>query len=191
MHLTMEQIRKLADCYVNNQVLDDTRLASKKHMADCEECYKTFCTEYLLVRKLKETGILPEEFAKESIIEEIQKVFLQIKKAGEYLNIQSEGRWSFMYMPQMAAARGNSNKENSKIYVNKLSEYSSIRQEEGKIIIQLDGDVFSIERLRVRVVTDEDVVMQNFHYDEEVECYCVVIDEGLLSEDAVIEIVEV
>lgn len=191
MHLTINEIRSLADSYVQEKILNDDQLKAKKHMADCKECYQKFCTEYLLIRTFKETGILPENWNDTGVDEEMQKILLQIKKVGIYLKIQSECGWNFFPVPQMAAARGNTSAENKEIYVSDISKYSLIRHEEGKIIIQLDGDVYSVDHLKVRVITDGNVQEYAFIYDEETECYCVTIDEASVNDESVIDIVEV
>ena len=61
MHATAEALHNLAKAYVKKEILSDGLLEAKKHMAGCDECYQSFCTKYVLMRKLGGYGLIPFE----------------------------------------------------------------------------------------------------------------------------------
>lgn len=193
MHATIKEIRRLADSYLKEEILDDELLHIKRHMSGCDDCYESFCAEYLVRRQLAERGVVPLDLEDGT---GMQRIFLVIQEIGKKLKVitQTGGDeasiWEFLHMPQFAVARGVGKEETEDLFVSKVSEVSSIRRLENRIVIQLDGDVFQTERLKVRVTTGKTIKVCGFSYDEDTECYCAVIEDEGLTEESMIEIME-
>lgn len=191
MHATMDEIRSLADSYVKGKLLDDEQLSTKRHMSGCDECYELFCTEYLLLKNLREYGLLPEKepqflsncLLKIQIVENSLKVLQGWKE-----NVAA--CWEFLHIPQLAMARGSSSRQKADMYVNKDSEYSFIKYEGDKIMIQLDAEAFPVDHLTVLLTAQGSEEEYPFSYNEETECYQAVIDCEKMTEDAILEVVD-
>lgn len=197
MHATIEEIRRLADSYLKKEILNDELLHIKRHMSGCDYCYENFCAEYLVRRQLAEKGLVPLELEDNTVKEGMQKIFLVIQEVGRKLKVitQTDGDaapvWEFLRMPQFAAARSSGEEMQEELFVSRGSEASSIRRLRNRIVIQLDGDIFQTERLAVRVTTGETAEIHSFRYDEETECYVVIIKDEEMTGESVIEIIEI
>ena len=190
MHVSTEQLHKLAQAYVEEKLLNKEQVQIKRHMAECDSCYEIFCAEYLILHQLYKIGMLPLEEMKAAPCE---KVLLKIQTIKDKLNVLKETMqpdWNFIKMPQLAAARGEERKT-EEIFENCHSEYSFIKGGKEHVIIQLDGDVFPVHKLKVRICSNGNEMQYDFLYNTETECYQVILDRKNLSEESVIEIIEV
>lgn len=193
MHISDEQLDRLADAYVKERLLDDRQMKIKKHMAQCDRCYERFCIRYSLLKSLKELKLLPAEAADGKI----PKLCLVIRQIGAVISVVAEKKeelpeyWDFFRMPALAASRGGKTGEEIEIYKNRFSEYSCVKFTEKQVTIQLDGDVFPAGRLKARVCFNGKEEEYDFLYDRDTECYQVVLEREVLSENGTIEVFEV
>ena len=154
MHISENQLNELAGAYVKEQILNDRQLGIKRHMAECDGCYERFCVRYALLKSLCDVKLFPPETLEET---SIKQVFLKIKAVKEAVHIVKNTispDWDFIKMPQLSAARGE-NRDMAEVFENASSEYSYIKCEKDRITIQLDGDVFPAERLKLYVRSGE------------------------------------
>lgn len=133
-----------------------------------------------------------EDSNKES--ERMKDVLLQIQLAGTFIasvcSVSKDASfWNFMHISGCAAARGAKNEKESDIYVSGRSEYSQIRREGNRIIIQLDEETFPVELLGVRYEENGKSVIRRFSYNEDTECYEAVIDRNGRTDDITVEVV--
>lgn len=187
MHISENQLNELAGAYVKEQILNDRQLGIKRHMAECDGCYERFCVRYALLKSLCDVKLFPPETLEET---SIKQVFLKIKAVKEAVHIVKNTispDWDFIKMPQLSAARGE-NRDMAEVFENASSEYSYIKCEKDRITIQLDGDVFPAERLKLYVRSGEQELQYDFSYNTETECYQAIFDRGILGEEGVIEI---
>lgn len=187
MHISEEQLDELAGAYVKEQILDNRQLGLKRHISECDRCYERFCIRYALLKSLWDLKLLPlEEMEKESF----QQVFLKIQAVKEALHVVKETmlpEWDFVKMPQLSVARGE-NRETEELFENARSEYSFIKCGKDRIIIQLDGDIFPAEHLKLYVRSGKNEEQYDFSYNPETECYQAIFDRKALGENGVIEI---
>lgn len=193
MHAGMEELRNLASAYVCEDLLDEKQLAVKRHMAECDECYRIFCTEYYMMYELTKAGLISQESLALSKPWESYLVKIQwIKdKMDIILGKDTEENYfgDFFQVPQFAMARGAEMEEKDQ-YQNEKSEYTRIIYQGNKLRIQVDGDEFPVEKMCVWLRDGEISEKYSFVYDEETECYGVILDMSRYSPEAVITIVE-
>lgn len=196
MHMAMKELRDLANCYLQGQLPDASQVKRKRHMGECDLCYARFCTEYLILMAFQKAGLLAGEI-RDTRASVSMLSLLTIRLIEDHLRISCERAtvdglsWEFIRVPQTAAVRGEQEQPEFEYFVNRISEFSCIKREGNKVRIQLDGDIFPVDRLKVCVTTDEMRRFYEFQYEEALECYTVVLDDAMLTEDSVIEIVEV
>lgn len=198
MHATAEALHNLAEAYVKKEILSDELLKTKKHMAGCDDCYQSFCTKYVLMRKLGGYGLIPFETEGEGLwaANPGQRVLMALKRAGDAFRlVRQKGQelpagWEFTERPQLAMARGSGSQEQEKAYVSSQSEESVVLCRQDKVLIQLEEGVFSGEGLKVRVTGNGEEKIYGFSYDEDLGCYEAAVDATGLGEGTVIQIVE-
>lgn len=212
MHLENDELFALANAEYIGIILEDIQKKQKEHLAKCRECYRKFCIYITMLDlmgngqeediyedealELNETDAKKENFGKLENNMQMQNVILQIHVAGALLSsVQTvmkevSSYWNFIHMPQEVAARGSSKKEEIDIYTSMESEYSQIRHEAQRLIIQLDDEVFPVKLLRVRYNDNEGTVIRKFEYNEETECYEVVINQNDINNTLLVEIVK-
>lgn len=200
MHLENDELFALANAEYTGIILEDIQKKQKEHLAECKECYKKFCIYITMLDlmgngqeediyedealELNETDAKKENSDKLENDMQMQDVILQIQVAGALLSSvqivmkEVSSYWNFIHMPQEAVARGSNEKEEIDIYTSMESEYSQIRQESQRLIIQLDEEVFPVKFLGVRYNDNGSTVIRKFEYNEETECYEVVIDQN-------------
>lgn len=194
MHMAMKELRELAGCCLQGEMLSPAQVQKKRHMGECDSCYKRFCTEYLILLAFQQIGLYPFQESRAAVS---MMSLLTIRLIENHLTVSCAQKivdgcsWEFIHMPCIASARGGEKPLDSDCYVNLISEHSYIKREDGSVRIQLDGDVFPVEQLKVCVTTGQVKELYEFEYDPALECYKVVLDEAGLSEQSVIEIVEV
>ncbi len=194
MHNKIEELRGLAGCYLKGQILNDSQLAIKRHMAGCEECYRLFCLEYLLQKTFLEKSLLPEESLEEAPLAQktAHSAILRIQRWKGRLELtilepfQNDPKWSFIPAPNFAMARGT---EHVSHYQSAVSEESSIQRRGHIVIVQLDKSHYPIEQLAVHVRDGRTEETYPFLYDEDTELYEVTLDTENYSKSAQIEVV--
>lgn len=207
MHLENDELLALANAEYIGTILENRKKKQKEHLAECRECYKKFCIYITMLNLMgndqeeeiiyeNEIAQLKEADRKKEHSDKLQNVILQIQIVGmQLLSIQTVMKeaasyWNFLHMPQVTVSRGTKEKEEIDIYTSIESEYSQIRKEEQKLIIQLDDEVFPVESLRVRYQVNGNIVIREFEYNEEVECYEVIINQKDGSSISLVEIIK-
>ncbi len=210
MHVTIDELRELADFYRKEKLLDDKQLAVKKHMADCDMCYSIFCAEYLLQKELTENSLIPEisYIQNEEGTADIkkEKFFIQITKKKDGIKIAAHPDftqnmlWNFFLLPQTFAARSVQSLNISEKtagedavveqYNNINSKYTHITYDGIKTVIQLDGDIYPIENLQLKILDGAKTEQYDFQYNKETECWQAVVEHHLYSDKLVIEVTE-
>lgn len=199
MHITSEQLQNLAHSYVKNERLNDEQLQLKRHMAQCDSCYEKFCTEFTVLKSLFDIGFITEEALKmqENLETELHEetksemFLLKLEIVDNAINFihttvdSISDAWNFFRLPQLAASRGETKKQ--VIYQSPLSEYSCIRQEDEKLIIQLEEEHYPVEQLQVKYVAEGAVSYKEFEYDEKIDCHIVVLSEEKLTKVEIVE----
>lgn len=189
MHLTINELRALATCYRKEELLNDEQLSWKRHMSQCDSCYEKFCTELMLQKVLTKHQLISEEVIEASLGNTMLKqICLKIQLGKEKLQVfagevqQQTNIWNFFRMPQVAFGRGSGgdSDKNGKqqIFVSKSSEYSFVKMENDKLIIQLDKDEYSVEQLRVVYEQDGNVIYREFVYDDNSDCWIVELEQS-------------
>ena len=183
MHLKEDDLYNLAIAEYNRRDFTEVQCSQRWHLGECRECYKKFCVYITMLDLMGDEEDIENE-EKYSSEPQLSDVFLQIQLAGAVLssaNTKMENNlscWNFIHMPKMSASRGNTGDRETDIYTSMESEYSQIRQEGQMIIVQLDEDVFPVDKLGVRYMEDGKSVTRKFIYNEMSECYEVVIDRN-------------
>ena len=211
MHTTIEELQDLADQYITGGLLNDSQLAVKQHMAECDECYQRFCLEYMIRKELCETCLisrenLSEQFMVKRSVEDVQQkeqeslrkgiryqVILEICRKNGHLTmiVQREfaenSIWNFVQMPNFVMTRGEHEGER---YESIGSAESHICYRDGRMIIQLDQEEYPVKNMVVRVSKGEIEELHQFEYDEDTELHRVILEGKDCSEDSVIEIIK-
>lgn len=204
MHLSLENLRELAQAYYRGQLLTDKQLEYKNHMAGCDVCYEKFCAEYVMQKTLLECGLIHssawEELSvfkeKETFdtIKEIKCKFINgidgLKSVVEEKIEQVSALWNFYPVLQSALSRGQRILDGSEMMENEVSDYSYIKKTSKGILFRLDGTDFDVSNLRVIYIADDSHINLPFVYNKKHDCYDVWI-EGKLPVGAEIQIVEV
>lgn len=186
MHCTNKELEVLAHAYVAKNILNDKQLKTKIHMRECDACYERFCCKLAVFKILKKNG-----FVEESMLEQTDKLCLIIRNISGKLNVINQihekaeaAYWEFVYRPKLAVGRGTEKDEtkDTDIYVCKASEYSCIKRENGRIIIQLDEEMYQAEHLMAVYMSNGNEVKKPFRYDEDLECYVADIMENEIDD---------
>lgn len=204
MHLSLENLRELAQGYYREELLSDKQLEYKKHMAECDICYEKFCAEYVIQKTLLDSGLIQftalEELSvlkKEGTFDTVKEIKCKLineidglKRVAEEKMEQVSALWNFYSVPQPALSRGQEILHESEIMENEVSDYSYIKKTSEGILFRLDGTDFNISNLRLIYITDDVRVSFPFVYNEKHDCYDVRI-EGKIPIGAEFQIVEV
>lgn len=204
MHLSLENLRELAQGYYREDLLSDKQLEYKKHMAECDICYEKFCAEYVIQKTLLDSGLIQptalEELSvlkKEGTFDTVKEIKCKLingidglKRVAEEKMEQVSALWNFYSVPQPALSRGQEILHESEIMENEVSDYSYIKKTSEGILFRLDGTDFNISNLRLIYITDDVRVSFPFVYNEKHDCYDVRI-EGKIPIGAEFQIVEV
>lgn len=202
MHLTINELRALAACYRKEELLNTEQFLWKQHMSQCDSCYEKFCTEFMLQKILTKHQIISEEIIEASLRMSIpEQVCLKIQLRKRKLQVlasavqKQSDMWNFFPMPQFAFERGsgkdNTDKLEQQIFVSKSSEYSFIKKEKDKLIIQLDKDEYPIEQLRVVYELNKEVIYKEFIYDTDSDCWIVEFEQSEIDNVNEIAIVDI
>lgn len=181
MHAKIEDLRGMANAYINEKILDDEQLMVKKHIAVCDDCYGKFCLEYLMQRELIKAALIPPNVLNESVEGIFEKVILKISKVRNQrklvLNLEerfrNDARWGFVEMPYFASTRDG---EEETVYQSKGSSESRIYFREGKVLIHLDEEQYQGDNLRVLLVDESHSDEVELQYDEDIGMYIWEID---------------
>lgn len=204
MHLSLENLRELAQGYYREELLSDKQLEYKKHMAECDTCYEKFCAEYVIQKTLLDSGLIQssalEELSvlkEEGIFDAVKEIKCKLingvdglKRVVEEKVEQVSALWNFYSVPQPALSRGQEILHESEIMENEVSDYSYIKKTSEGILFRLDGTDFNISNLRLIYITDDVRATFPFVYNEKHDCYDVRI-EGKIPVGAEFQIVEV
>lgn len=204
MHLSLENLRELAQSYYREELLSDKQLEYKKHMTECDTCYEKFCAEYVIQKTLLDSGLIQSSALEElsvlkeegtfdavkeikcKLINEVDGLKRVVKEKAE----QVSALWNFYSVPQPAFSRGQEILHESEIMENEVSDYSYIKKTSEGILFRLDGRDFNISNLRLIYITDDVRASFPFVYNEKHDCYDVRI-EGKIPIGAEFQIVEV
>lgn len=205
MHIEDDDLYGLADAELHSILLTDAQSRQKQHLGECRECYERYCV-YITMLDLtgcvfltdvdsEETDIITEEKSEndEMIYERMKDVILQIRLAGAFIESVWTNRndnasyWTFINRAASARSRGNGIKTD--IYTSMKSEQSQIRKEGQKLIIQLDEEIFPVELLGVRYEENGRSAIRRFVYNDDTECYEVIIDRCGQTDDIMVEVV--
>lgn len=202
LHLSIENLRELAQAYYKEQLLSDKQLEYKEHMAECDVCYEKFCAEYVIQKTLIDCGLMSPSVLEElsvlketfSTVKEIKcKIVNEInglKKVVEEKGEQISGLWNFYPAPQLAVSRGQEISQESEIMENEASDYSYIEKTPEGILFRLDATDFNTSNLRLIYIADEVCSSFPFLYNEKHGSYDARID-GKIPLGAEFQIVEV
>lgn len=204
MHLSLENLRELAQGYYREELLSDKQLEYKKHMAECDACYEKFCAEYVIQKTLLDSGLIQSSALEElsvlkeegrfDTVKEIKCKLINgidgLKRVVEEKMEQVSALWNFYSVPQPALSRGQEILHESEIMENEVSDYSYIKKTSEGILFRLDGTDFNISNLRLIYITDDVRATFPFVYNEKHDCYDVKI-EGKIPVGAEFQIVEV
>lgn len=204
MHLSLENLRELAQRYYREELLSDKQLKYKKHMAECDVCYEKFCAEYVIQKTLLDSGLIQFSALKEFSVSEEEEICVNIKeikcklingidglkRVVEEKKDQVCALWNFYSVPRPALSRGEEVLNESEMMENEVSDYSYIKKTSKGILFRLDGTDFKISNLRLLYIVDDVRASYPFVYNEQHDCYDVRI-EGEIPVGAEFQIVEV
>lgn len=181
MHTNIEELRSLANAYINKKLLNDKQLAAKRHMAVCDDCYGKFCVEYLMQRELIKASLTPPDVWSEPEVGIADKIILKISQVRNQMKLvfhleekfQNDARWNFVEMPYLTAARG---KEEEAVYQSKVSTESRIYLQDGKVFVELDEEVYQGDTLKVLLVDEFHNDEAELLYDEDTGIYMLEVD---------------
>lgn len=201
MHESIDRIRKLAAAYIREEKLDEEQLQMKKHLADCDECYREFCMEFAMLKALSDYGLIGTDMDLE--LERggdmAERIILQISKAKDTLArssivmslkgvFQQEALWTFFNMGALAPSRG---KGKAEVYRSRISEKSKICYEDGKITVFLAAEDFDGKNLGLLVQDGGRSEQFGFQFDEEEDLYVAETDFGSYGKDATVNIIAI
>ncbi len=175
-HLTKKQIDKLTYYYLKNKKLSDELLEAKMHMTDCEPCYEEFCVSVVAAHELEDKGLFELDALMSIEEEQEENVYLQISNiagkvkvlVNDALENAAKKLWDFIPYTQLAVTRGKESKEN--VFINKMSEYSTITISEDKVIVRLDDEYFNEGKYELVFIENGTEQIVPFYYNELEEC---------------------
>jgi len=181
MHTNIEDLRSLANAYINKELLTDEQLTAKRHMAVCDDCYGKFCVEYLMQRELMKASLTPPDVWSEPEVGIVDKIILKISQVREQMKLvfhleekfQNDARWNFVEMPYLTAARGRGEEA---VYQSKVSTESRIYLQDGKVFVELDEEVYQGDTLKVLLVDEFHNDEAELLYDEDTGIYMLEVD---------------
>ena len=114
--------------------------------------------------------------------EQEEKVYLQISNiagkvkvlVNDALENAAKKLWDFVPYIQLAVTRGEKSKEN--VFINKMSEYSTITISQDKVIVRLDDEYFNEGRYELVFTENGTEQIIPFSYNELEECLEAVIN---------------
>lgn len=194
MHINIEDLRILANAHINEKLLDDKQLAAKKHMAVCDDCYEKFCTEYLMQKELIKASLIPLDIWNEMETGIVDKIIFKISHVKEQMKLafhleekfQNDAKWNFVEIPYLTAVRG---REEDTVYQSKASAESKIYFREGKVLVELDEEVYQGDTLKVLLVDQFHNDEVELLYDEDTGIYMLEVDLGQYTDALEIMIV--
>lgn len=200
MHLLENNIQELAYAYVRGEELTDRQAGYKRHMADCDSCYRRFLLEEALQNALLSSGLIQDEVIQEILCGEDYasgKILFRMEKAAdgfrmlvEKIKGRADSLWDFYPAPQMAFSRGDKAERGAAIYENASSEYSMIQIDEQGLLIRLDEEDYQGDRLSLKVVRGDGDSIMPFTYNEEEGSFDVFVS-GRIEPGTRFEILEV
>ena len=181
-HLTKKQIDKLSYYYLKNKKLSDELLEAKRHMADCELCYEELCVSIVAAHELEDKRLFELDALMSVEEEQEENVYLQISNiagkvkvlVNDALENAAKKLWDFVPYNQLAVTRGEKSKEN--VFINKMSEYSTITISQDKVIVRLDDEYFNEGRYELVFTENGTEQIIPFSYNELEECLEAVIN---------------
>lgn len=185
-HLTQKQINEMAYYVLNKEIFTDELVEAKKHMAECESCYEEFCVAVVAAYDLLEKGIIEKKtllYSEAEQAESCKNTYLKIKcMAGELQIVLSNAienavgkLWRFMPVQQLSMARGT-NENSEQIFVNSVSEYSSIKLAGNILTVRLDDEYYEDGAYEVVLIVGNREKVFSFTHNELEECLEVIIE---------------
>ncbi|MBU5477682.1 hypothetical protein KQI69_00510 [Eubacterium sp. MSJ-13] len=181
-HMAEKQINKLTYFYLNKKILTNDLVEVKKHMAQCQSCYEKFCVSVVAAHELGEKGFFDlsrliddGNYEKDNFFVRINNLKGKLKvSVNQTLENTVAKLWNFTPESQSAVARGADNKDRQ-VFVNNLSEYSTIFTQEDCLSVRLDDEYFSDRKYEAVYIEDGEKTIIPFTYNEMEECFEVVI----------------
>lgn len=182
-HLTGDQINKMTYYYLNKKILTDDLVEAKKHMAECKSCYEEFCISIVAAYEFGKKGLLDTKMLLSSCNEMMENVYVKISNVAgkikvvlnDTLESAAEKLWDFAPVTQLAMARGE-NSDINQMYINKVSEYSSITLSDNCLTVRLDEEYFNIGEYEVVYISNDVERVIPFIHNELEECLEITIE---------------
>lgn len=167
MHLSNDELYKLAELTFENQPYDQIETEQMKHLKTCKECFEKFCAALTMIEITSEAGYAmmyekpdPEKLISEKILAVVSVIKKHINRSAETVMEQIEKAGSALCFraPLMLGTRGVGAGSSSVLKLEDIKSektFIMLDTERKELLVQIDSKFLGTDMVKV-FLTDPD-----------------------------------